>query len=242
MSNALAMTEFESEVILPAQVPWGARYDGNTSGPRALMLAILEDALLCIERGRRRRHPRTRRLAAEAETWIRSECREWLFSFASICDVLGFDADALRVRLLANVKHPASGGPAVRAEANAPSPRGAACAQLPQREGTPERIAVDAARAQARHSSSGRETGAGFAQVGLSGNVEALPQYGARRQRRSRPLASAGSSLAAVRGLAPPCDGTGAAGWQAEKDPTARSHAQRVTAVGRTTWPIAPRM
>jgi hypothetical protein len=108
---------FEPELILPAQMPRGARLDGNTSGARALMLAVLEEAVLCIERGRRRRHPRTRRLAAEAETWVRSDCREWLFSFASICDVLGIDADALRVRLPSNVAHPPNGGRAARAEA-----------------------------------------------------------------------------------------------------------------------------
>lgn len=111
MSNEFAMTLFEPEVILPAQMSWGARCDGNTSGARTLMLAILEDAMLCIERGRRRRHARTRQLAAEAETWMRADCREWLFSFASICDVLGIDADALRVRLLlTNVEHPAHRG------------------------------------------------------------------------------------------------------------------------------------
>jgi hypothetical protein len=98
------------------------RRDGEASGACSLMLAILEDAKLCIERGRRRRHARTREQAAEAETWIRSDCREWLFSFASICDVLGFDADALRVRLLTN---PATGEkPEVREDRSRPAPLG----------------------------------------------------------------------------------------------------------------------
>jgi hypothetical protein len=123
MSNQIEMTLFEADAVLPAQMSWGARHDGNTSGARALMLAILADAMLCIERGRRRRHPRTRRLATEVETWMRSDCREWLFSFASICDVLGIDADALRVRLLSNVEAAARTGPAVRAEADEPSAR-----------------------------------------------------------------------------------------------------------------------
>src|SRR5262245_18113439 len=109
MNSDLYKALFEPAGILPAQMSWGARCDGNTSGARALMLAILEDARLCIERGRRRRHAGTRRLAAETETWVRSDCREWLFSFASICDVLGFDADAVRRRLLANVGYRANG-------------------------------------------------------------------------------------------------------------------------------------
>jgi len=101
MSKEFELAVFEPEVILPAQLTWGAGDYGDTSGPRALMRAILEDALLCIERGRRRRHSETRRLAADAEKWMRSDSREWLFSFVSICDVLGIDAGALRNRLFA---------------------------------------------------------------------------------------------------------------------------------------------
>jgi hypothetical protein len=108
MNNDFDSALFQPEVVLPAQMSWGASCDGNTSGARALMLAILEDAMLCIERGSRRRHWRARRLATDAESWVRSDSREWLFSFVSICDVLGIDADAVRVRLLTNVGHPAT--------------------------------------------------------------------------------------------------------------------------------------
>jgi hypothetical protein len=64
------------------------------------MLAVLEDALRCIERGRRRRTFHARRLAADAEAWVRADRRDWPFSFVNICEVLGFEADALRERLL----------------------------------------------------------------------------------------------------------------------------------------------
>jgi len=172
MSNGNEMTLFEPEVVLPAQLSWGARCDGNTSGARALMLAILEDAMLCIERGRRRRHPRTRRLAADAEAWMRSDSREWLFSFASICDVLGFDADALRARLLIQVERPASGVRAARREADEPSTRsGTVIRALSQRESTRGLIAVDTARTPARRTVRERETGSGFgvrAQLGVA--------------------------------------------------------------------------
>ena len=165
MNNDFALAVFEPEVILPAQMTSGMRDDGDTSGARALMLAILEDAMLCIERGRRRRHPRTRQLAAEAESWVRSDSRAWLFSFASICDVLGFDPDALRVRLLTHVERPASGGRAARPEAGETSIRsGAVVRMLPEREGGRGSIAaVATVRAPARCTSGGRGTGAGFA-------------------------------------------------------------------------------
>jgi hypothetical protein len=90
----------DSSGILPAQTSVGARWNGDTSGPRALMLAVLEDALQCIERGRRRRTFHARRLAADAEAWVRSDRQDWPFSFLNICEVLGFEADALRKRLV----------------------------------------------------------------------------------------------------------------------------------------------
>jgi hypothetical protein len=172
MNNDFDGALFQPELILPAQMIGGARHDADTSGARALMLAILEDATLCIKRGRRRRHPGTRRLAAEAETWVRSDSREWLFSFVSICDVLGIDPDALRARLLTQVERPASGGGAARPRADEPSTRsGAVVCMLPQREGTRGAMAVDSVRAQARRTVGGRGTGAGFAvraQVGVA--------------------------------------------------------------------------
>ena len=92
----------------PTLLTWGARCDDGTSGARALMLAVLEDAMRCIQRGRRRRHRQNRQLT-EAEAWVRCDSQEWLFSFASICDVCGIDADALRARLLIDVEPPDCG-------------------------------------------------------------------------------------------------------------------------------------
>ena len=91
----------DPSAVLPRQISGG--------GPRALMLAVLEDAIRCIEEGRRRRHFYTRRLAAEAEAWVRCEQRDWPFSFVIICEVLGFDVDAVRARLLTSARDSAHG-------------------------------------------------------------------------------------------------------------------------------------
>jgi hypothetical protein len=171
MSNVFEMALFEPEVVLPAQISWGARRWRHLP-TRALMLAILEDAILCIERGRRRRHHHTRQLAAEAESWVCSDSREWLFSFASICDVLGIDADALRDRLLPNVEHPASGGVAIRALADHPSTRGPVTRLRPQRGYRRASIAASTARAAARRTARaqdpGSASGARSAAVGVA--------------------------------------------------------------------------
>lgn len=100
MTSDFEMTPGELSAVLRAQMFGDARRDGDTSGPRALMLAVLEDAIRCIVEGRRRSRFRARRLAAEAEAWVRCERREWPFSFVNICEVLGFDVDAMRAHLL----------------------------------------------------------------------------------------------------------------------------------------------
>lgn len=79
--------------VLPAHV-------SDTSGARALMLAVLEDAVRCIENGRWQRRFRARRLAAEAGAWVRCDRADWPFSFRNVCEALGIDADAMRRRLL----------------------------------------------------------------------------------------------------------------------------------------------
>jgi hypothetical protein len=101
MNDQFDSALFEPVVILPSQIAAAAPWVSHTSGPIALMLAILEDAVRCVERGRRRRHPGIRTQAAEAEAWMRCDSREWPFAFASICDVLGLDVDAVRARFLA---------------------------------------------------------------------------------------------------------------------------------------------
>ena len=98
MVGEFEATSEDSSGILPTQVTLGARWDGDTSGPRALMLAVLEDALWCIEAGRRRRTFSARRLAADAEAWLLSDDRDWPFSFLNICEVLGFEAGTFRAR------------------------------------------------------------------------------------------------------------------------------------------------
>ena len=116
MIGELDTMSFDTSGILPAQMAAGARWNGDTSGPRALMLAVLEDAVQCIEQGRRCRRFQARRLAAEAEAWVRCNRRDWLFSFLNVCEVLGFDADAFRQRLL-TTENDASGARRVQVRA-----------------------------------------------------------------------------------------------------------------------------
>ena len=108
MISEFELMPYEPETVLPGQVSRGVRWDADISGPRALMLAVLEDAVRCIEEGRWQRRFRTRRLAAEAQAWVCCDRADWPFSFVNICEVLGFDVDAMRARLL--TRYPAPRG------------------------------------------------------------------------------------------------------------------------------------
>ena len=68
-------------------------------GERKLMQAVLSEAIVCLT-GRAGPARERYQLAAEALRWIRSKDMSWPFSFESICDVLGINADSLRRRLL----------------------------------------------------------------------------------------------------------------------------------------------
>lgn len=61
-------------------------------GVRALMLAMLEDAV----RAYLSAEPRER---AEAEAWIDRTRNRWVFSFATVCETLGLEPPAVRAAL-----------------------------------------------------------------------------------------------------------------------------------------------
>jgi len=61
-----------------------------------LMRAVLEDALLCFQKGLAHPGRRVQRVAREAEEWLFSDDDSWPFSFVSICAVLGLEPAYLR--------------------------------------------------------------------------------------------------------------------------------------------------
>lgn len=65
-------------------------------GEVALMRAVLEDALGCMQKPFVTNARRARRLADEAEEWVFADDSSWPFSFINICAVLGLEPDYLR--------------------------------------------------------------------------------------------------------------------------------------------------
>jgi len=62
----------------------------------ALMCAVLEDAFLCFQRQFEIESRSIQRTAQEAEEWFFSDDAHGLFSFVSVCDVLGLEPELIR--------------------------------------------------------------------------------------------------------------------------------------------------
>ena len=63
---------------------------------RALLLAILEDAIHCYRKDRAARDRAGRERFREAAQWIMEERDDWLFSFRNVCELLGLDPQFIR--------------------------------------------------------------------------------------------------------------------------------------------------
>ena len=86
--------------VLPEQFSF--RPTGNShpaSGVRALMWAILEDAIACVQKQALTPSRRHSRLAREAEWWIFTDNTTWVFSFLNVCAALGLEPEYLRTKL-----------------------------------------------------------------------------------------------------------------------------------------------
>src|SRR5437773_9186321 len=100
---------------------------GPAACERALMRAVLEDAIRCLVGEVGPPHQRGA-LAAEAREWIETADPRWPFSFENLCDGLGLEAGNLRRRLLRDAR-----APALR-DASAPTRQPGARGVRPRRE------------------------------------------------------------------------------------------------------------
>ena len=61
-----------------------------------LMLAVLDNAIACFQNYAFTRDRKAKVLFQEAEDWVQDTNSDWPFSFANVCETLGFDPDYLR--------------------------------------------------------------------------------------------------------------------------------------------------
>ena len=91
---------FQPDSLLPVQYFENFRRKVQTEPEKRLMLAVLEDALACFQKHFSSRGGRGLRLFRETEEWIFRGDNGQPFSFANICEVVGFDTEYVRQGLL----------------------------------------------------------------------------------------------------------------------------------------------
>jgi hypothetical protein len=91
---------FQPDLLLPAQFFAALKQKAQACGERRLMVAILEDAVVCFQKHLWATDGRSRQLGAEAERWFLSDDSSWPFSFVNICEALDIHPLFLRRGLL----------------------------------------------------------------------------------------------------------------------------------------------
>jgi hypothetical protein len=90
----------EPDIFLPSQFYGSAGLSRQLEGEKRLMIAVLKDAVECLEKYRGSRNSVGQCQYLSAIEWVEDTDTDWLFSFTSICDLLGFDPEYLREVLL----------------------------------------------------------------------------------------------------------------------------------------------
>lgn len=95
-----ALAVFQPDILVTVQYLSTYRRRFHLQPEQLLMLAVLEDAVLCFQDNLTTSAPRKQSLFREAEEWILDSDKSYLFSFDNICESLAMDPDYVRRGLL----------------------------------------------------------------------------------------------------------------------------------------------
>ncbi|MCZ6563293.1 MAG: hypothetical protein O6948_10310, partial [Deltaproteobacteria bacterium] len=92
----------QPDTFLPAQYFETIRRENHLDPEKMLMLAVLEDGVICFQKYLSTRDEREKRLLSEAKEWLLMEQNgeDWLFSFDNVCETLGLNPGYIREGLL----------------------------------------------------------------------------------------------------------------------------------------------
>ncbi len=93
----------QPDIVLPSQ-HFGPQH--RQAPEQRLMIAVLQDALDCVQKHRFAKDAHRRQAFREARRWFLAGETDWPYSFECICDTLDLDADAVRRRLRVGRKPP----------------------------------------------------------------------------------------------------------------------------------------
>jgi hypothetical protein len=92
--EGLGSVTFHDDTLIQAQYQDQLRRS-QIDPEKRLMLAILQDAVVCYRRNSGAQLGKRRQLFLEVENWIENQESDYLFSFNNICETLGINPDYL---------------------------------------------------------------------------------------------------------------------------------------------------
>jgi hypothetical protein len=95
-----ALAVFQPDILVENQFQATYRRRFSLDPERVLMLAVLQDAVVCFQDNVSATCKRKRSMHLDAEEWIMNDDRSYLFSFANVCEALGYDPQYMRQGLL----------------------------------------------------------------------------------------------------------------------------------------------
>ena len=90
------LTVLADDATVPHQYLDTFRRSEHLEPEKALLLAILEDAIHCFQKYGAARDRAGKERFHEAEEWIMRSGDDWIFSFDSVCALLGLDPEYIR--------------------------------------------------------------------------------------------------------------------------------------------------
>lgn len=94
--NEKAFAVFQPDILVTAQYLATYRRRFHLQPEQLLMLAVLEDAVVCFQQNVTAVQPCKQALFREAEDWILDDDKRYFFSFDNICEALGVSPAYLR--------------------------------------------------------------------------------------------------------------------------------------------------
>jgi hypothetical protein len=91
---------FQPDILISFQHQATQRRRFHLEPERVLMLAVLEDAIVCFQDNLGATCKRKKALHLDAEEWILDDDKSYLFSFENVCEALNFDPLYLRQGLV----------------------------------------------------------------------------------------------------------------------------------------------
>jgi hypothetical protein len=95
-----ALAIFQPDILVENQFQSTYRRRFHLDPERVLMLAVLQDAVVCFQDNVSATCKRKRSMHLDAEEWFVNDDRSYLFSFENVCEALGYDAAYMRQGLL----------------------------------------------------------------------------------------------------------------------------------------------